>query len=337
MQLMIGRPLAEYFAAAREDTSSSDELLRVEGLSLPAKVRGRVVLASRGRGRGTRGAGRRRAVGCRGDAVRRASRATAGRIFVRGRDVRDRRARATRFALGSASCRRTASGRGSCSRRAGVRNTSLPMLDRLSRCRGFVRREERELVARAFSDAARAHAEHRRAGRGAVGRESAEGRAGAVARRDVEDSDSRRADARRRRRRQGGDPRADRRAGGAGRRGSVISSELPECHCISHRILVLRQGQLVTEVAHAQATQELLLRLMAGGDKRKSSPTGGGHRSRHGRCRGRALLSWSSESPRQLLLGLVCRHIRGAGWVRRDAVTHPTPLDCVARSQPSNN
>jgi len=44
----------------------------------------------------------------------------------------------------------------------------------------------------------------------------------------------------------------------------LISSELPEVIAISHRILVMRQGELVTEVPHAQATQELLLRLMAG-------------------------------------------------------------------------
>jgi ABC-type sugar transport system ATPase subunit len=44
----------------------------------------------------------------------------------------------------------------------------------------------------------------------------------------------------------------------------LISSELPEVIAISHRILVMRQGKLVAEVPHAQATQDGLLRLMAG-------------------------------------------------------------------------
>jgi ABC-type sugar transport system ATPase subunit len=44
----------------------------------------------------------------------------------------------------------------------------------------------------------------------------------------------------------------------------LISSELPEVLSLSHRILVMRQGQFVSEVPHAEATQEKLLRLMAG-------------------------------------------------------------------------
>jgi ABC-type sugar transport system ATPase subunit len=44
----------------------------------------------------------------------------------------------------------------------------------------------------------------------------------------------------------------------------LISSELPEVIAVSHRVLVMRQGEIVGEVPHAQATQELLLRMMAG-------------------------------------------------------------------------
>jgi ABC-type sugar transport system ATPase subunit len=44
----------------------------------------------------------------------------------------------------------------------------------------------------------------------------------------------------------------------------LISGELPELLTLSERILVLREGQLVGEVPRAQATQELLLRLMTG-------------------------------------------------------------------------
>ena len=44
----------------------------------------------------------------------------------------------------------------------------------------------------------------------------------------------------------------------------VISSELPEVLRLSERILVLREGRLVGEVSRDDATQEGLLRLMAG-------------------------------------------------------------------------
>jgi ABC-type sugar transport system ATPase subunit len=46
----------------------------------------------------------------------------------------------------------------------------------------------------------------------------------------------------------------------------VISSELPELLSVSSRILVLRAGRLVGEVKAAEATQDGLLRLMAGID-----------------------------------------------------------------------
>jgi len=44
----------------------------------------------------------------------------------------------------------------------------------------------------------------------------------------------------------------------------VISSELPEVLTLSDRILVLREGRLVGELARSEANQERLLRLMAG-------------------------------------------------------------------------
>jgi ABC-type sugar transport system ATPase subunit len=44
----------------------------------------------------------------------------------------------------------------------------------------------------------------------------------------------------------------------------LISSELPEVLSLSERILVLREGRLVGEVSRVEATQDLLLRMMAG-------------------------------------------------------------------------
>ena len=46
----------------------------------------------------------------------------------------------------------------------------------------------------------------------------------------------------------------------------LISSELPELVALSTRILVLRDGRLVGELARAQADQETLMRMMAGLD-----------------------------------------------------------------------
>ena len=44
----------------------------------------------------------------------------------------------------------------------------------------------------------------------------------------------------------------------------MISSELPEVLNLSTRLLVMREGQIVGEVSRADATQERVLRLMAG-------------------------------------------------------------------------
>jgi ABC-type sugar transport system ATPase subunit len=44
----------------------------------------------------------------------------------------------------------------------------------------------------------------------------------------------------------------------------LISSELPEVLALSTRILVIRDGRLVGEVPHKDATQDRILRLMAG-------------------------------------------------------------------------
>jgi ABC-type sugar transport system ATPase subunit len=53
----------------------------------------------------------------------------------------------------------------------------------------------------------------------------------------------------------------------------VISSELPEVISLSERILVLRSGRLAGELPRAAATQDALLRLMAGlGDPSESRP-----------------------------------------------------------------
>ena len=44
----------------------------------------------------------------------------------------------------------------------------------------------------------------------------------------------------------------------------LISSELPELINLSSRIIVLREGRIAGEVSGASATQEALMKLMAG-------------------------------------------------------------------------
>ena len=44
----------------------------------------------------------------------------------------------------------------------------------------------------------------------------------------------------------------------------LISSDLPELLNLSTRVVVVREGRLVGELAKEQATQDALLRLMAG-------------------------------------------------------------------------
>ena len=48
----------------------------------------------------------------------------------------------------------------------------------------------------------------------------------------------------------------------------LISSELPELVALSSRILVLRDGRMVGELARAEADPESVLRMMAGLDPR---------------------------------------------------------------------
>jgi ribose transport system ATP-binding protein len=47
----------------------------------------------------------------------------------------------------------------------------------------------------------------------------------------------------------------------------MISSDLPEVLRLSDRILVMRDGRCVGEVAHEVATQESVMRLMVGGEE----------------------------------------------------------------------
>jgi ABC-type sugar transport system ATPase subunit len=46
----------------------------------------------------------------------------------------------------------------------------------------------------------------------------------------------------------------------------MISSELPEIIGMSDRIYVMREGRIVAEIPHAEATQERIIRFAMGAD-----------------------------------------------------------------------
>ena len=55
----------------------------------------------------------------------------------------------------------------------------------------------------------------------------------------------------------------------------LISSELPELLALSNRVLVVREGRIVAEVPHGEATEESLLRGMAGLETARTTGTTG--------------------------------------------------------------
>jgi energy-coupling factor transporter ATP-binding protein EcfA2 len=54
----------------------------------------------------------------------------------------------------------------------------------------------------------------------------------------------------------------------------MISSELPEVLRISDRILVMREGRLMTELAHADASEEEILSAATGQAPPPAPPSG---------------------------------------------------------------
>jgi ABC-type sugar transport system ATPase subunit len=55
----------------------------------------------------------------------------------------------------------------------------------------------------------------------------------------------------------------------------MISSELPEVLRISDRILVMREGRLMTELAHADASEEEILSAATGQAPSREPPEAG--------------------------------------------------------------
>jgi ribose transport system ATP-binding protein len=260
VQLMIGRPLAEYLAR-RVELASNDAVLRVEGLSLDERFEdvsfslraGEVVGLA-----GLVGAGRSDVAA----SIFGVQPATSGKIFVHGREVRIRGPRdAIRLEIGLVPEDRKR--QGLVQSESGRRNTSLPLLERLSTLTWVRQAEERELVREHFHmlrvrtpsiDTPVAGLSGGNQQKVVLARWLA-----ANAKILLLDEPTRGVDV-------GAKAEIHALIGDLAARGAavlLISSELPELLSLSTRILVLRAGRLVGELPGAAATQDGLLRLMA--------------------------------------------------------------------------
>ena len=260
VQMMIGRPLAEYVSAP--NAVPGDEVLRVSRLSSPGKfddisfsLRAGEVLGIAG----LVGAGRSElAQALFGlDHVRR------GDIMLRGQTVRVNTP-ADAIALGIGLVPEDRKRQGLIPQESGLHNLSLAILRRLSRL-GYMKRDEERSVATEFFDRLRvrsASLDTVVAGLSGGNQQKIVLARWLAARASVLilDEPTRGVDV-------GAKAEIHALIGELASRGSailLISSELPELLTLATRIIVLRAGRLVGEVTREQATQDRLLRLMAG-------------------------------------------------------------------------
>ena len=259
--LMIGRELGEYLPQS-EERRAGKELLRVEHLSVPGKCRdvsfslheGEIVGLA-----GLVGAGRSELA----QAIFGLEKVAGGQVFVDGRPTQIAGPK-NAIALGIGLVPEDRKRQGLVLGESGLHNTTLPILGRLSRAL-FVRRREEETLASKFFSTLRVRTPSLAAPVAGLsgGNQQKVVLArwlAANSRILILDEPTRGVDV-------GAKAEIHSLIRDLAARGNavlLISSELPEVIAISHRVLVMRQGALVTEVPHAQATQELLLRLMAG-------------------------------------------------------------------------
>ncbi|HUQ80408.1 MAG TPA: sugar ABC transporter ATP-binding protein [Gemmatimonadaceae bacterium] len=260
VQMMIGRPLAEYVSPPNAEPGA--EVLRVERLSSRGKfddisfsLRAGEVLGIAG----LVGAGRSElAHALFGlDPVRH------GEIVLHGKPVRVNTPAAA-IALGIGLVPEDRKRQGLVPQASGLHNLSLAILRRLSRF-GWLERGEERSVAREFFDRLRVRAtalDTVVAGLSGGNQQKIVLARWLAAQANVLilDEPTRGVDV-------GAKAEIHALIGELAARGSailLISSELPELLTLSTRILVLREGRLVGEVSRGQATQDRLLRLMAG-------------------------------------------------------------------------
>jgi ABC-type sugar transport system ATPase subunit len=264
VQMMIGRPLAEYVPRP-EGVVLGDEVLRVEGLSSPGKfqdvsfsLRSGEVLGIAG----LVGAGRSEVA----QALFGLDHARRGSVTVHGRAARLKDP-AEAIALGLGLVPEDRKRQGLIPQESALHNLSLSILRRLSRLTWLRRREERE-VAKEFFDRLRVRAASLDtvvAGLSGGNQQKIVLARWLAARATVLmlDEPTRGVDV-------GAKAEIHGLIGELAARGNailLISSELPEILTLASRILVLRGGRVVGELTREQATQDRLLRLMAGLDE----------------------------------------------------------------------
>jgi ABC-type sugar transport system ATPase subunit len=263
VQMMIGRPLAEYFGRHAQ-VGAGEEVLRVERLTVPGKFEdvsfslraGEIVGLA-----GLMGAGRSEVA----SALFGLDQPTHGRIVLHGRPVAIR-SPAHAISLGIGFVPEDRKRQGLVLSASGLHNTSLPILDRLSRFRWIQRARERN-VAREYFERLRVRTPSVDA--------TVAGLSGgnqqkivlakwlaASSRILILDEPTRGVDV-------GAKAEIHALVGQLAERGTailVISSELPEVISLSDRIVVLRSGRVAGELARREATEDSVLRLMAGID-----------------------------------------------------------------------
>ena len=261
VQMMIGRPLAEYFGR-HSATGVGEEALRVDGLTVPGKFEdvsfsvraGEIVGLA-----GLMGAGRSEVA----SALFGLEHPTRGRIVLRGTPVHVR-SPAHAIALGIGFVPEDRKRQGLVLSASGLHNTSLPILRRLSRFRWILRTRERS-TAREYFDRLRVRTPSLDA--------TVAGLSGGNQQKIVLakwlaassqililDEPTRGVDV-------GAKAEIHALIGELAARGTailVISSELPEVISLSDRIVVLRSGRVAGELARQDATEDAVLRLMAG-------------------------------------------------------------------------
>ena len=261
VQMMIGRAVSEYFPRPRR-TAQSEELLRVDALSLPGKFEdvsftlhaGEVVGLA-----GLVGAGRSDVAA----ALFGIEPAASGSIRVGGRVASVRTPREA-IELGIGLVPEDRKRQGLVQSESGLRNTSLTILDRLSRFSWIDRARERG-IAQQYFDRLRVRApsvDTVVAGLSGGNQQKIVLARWLAAQSKILilDEPTRGVDV-------GAKAEIHALIGELAEQGAailLISSELPELLNLSDRILVLRAGRMVGEVARADASQERLLRLMAG-------------------------------------------------------------------------
>jgi ribose transport system ATP-binding protein len=261
VRLMIGRPLSQYFPQ-HLNAAVGDELLRVERLSCPGKFEdisfslraGEIVGLA-----GLVGAGRTE-IAC---ALFGLEHNVSGTVHVRGHALHIRNPREA-IALGIGLVPEDRKRHGLVLSASALHNTSLPILRRLSRLSWIQTNAERRLASGFFERLKlRTPSIDTRVAALSGGTQQKVVLArwlAAESRVLLLDEPTRGVDVGAKAEIHG---LIDRLAT-QGHAVLLISSDLPETLALSRRILVLRRGRLVGEVGHGEASEEVVMRLMAG-------------------------------------------------------------------------